>query len=80
MTPNFDYVSPEFERAIHGYISCDVERIPAMLQNLPLPVSMRERAIVAALRWRLDNPASDAKRLEPLVFERRPAVAMRIYP
>jgi hypothetical protein len=80
MTPNFDHVSPEFERAIHGYISCGAERVPVMLQNLPLPVSMRERAIVAALRWRLDNPASDAKRLEPLVFEHRPAVAMRVHP
>jgi len=47
------YMSPEFASASAGYLRAPVERLPAMLAALPEPVSDRERAVVAAIRWRI---------------------------
>jgi len=48
-----DYMSSEFAIACQGYLSIDPCRLPDMLCALPDPVSARERAVVAAIRWRM---------------------------
>ena len=53
MTFDPGYMSPEFATASAGYLRVPVERLPAMLRGLPEPVSDRERAVVAAIRWRI---------------------------
>jgi hypothetical protein len=52
---NYDhgYMSPEFALACAGYFRLDPAQLPAMLRALPDPVSIRERAVVAAIRWRI---------------------------
>jgi hypothetical protein len=49
------YMSPEFALASCGYLSLDPRRLPEMLDRLPAPVSRRERAVVAAIRWRIGH-------------------------
>lgn len=53
MTFDPSYMSPEFAVASAGYLSLDPRRLPDMLAALPEPVSARERAVVAAIRWRI---------------------------
>lgn len=54
---NYDhgYMSPEFALISAGYLRVDVCHLPAMLRALPDPVSIRERAVVAAIRWRINH-------------------------
>jgi len=49
------YMSPEFALACAGYLRLETAHLPAMLRALPSPVSERERAVVAAIRWRLEH-------------------------
>jgi hypothetical protein len=48
-------MSPEFALACAGYLRLETAHLPAMLRALPSPVSERERAVVAAIRWRLEH-------------------------
>ena len=55
MNHDCGYMSPEFALISSGYLRVDVGQLPAMLRALPEPVSIRERAVVAAIRWRINH-------------------------
>ena len=55
MSSDPSFMSPEFALACQGYLSIDVRRLPDMLRALPAAESQRERAVVAAIRYRLDR-------------------------
>ena len=69
-TPNF--LSPQFEVASLGYLSAHARQLPDFLAKLPRPVSVRERAIEAAIAWGVDHPDEWNEALKPLVLERDP--------
>ncbi len=55
MNYDYGYMSPEFALISAGYLRVEVEQLPVMLRALPDPVSIRERAVVAAIRWRINH-------------------------
>lgn len=71
--PNF--IAPDFAAVSLGYLSLHERRLPALIAVMPRANSLRERAIVAAIRWRAENPTAAEAVRQPLRFERRPDYA-----
>ena len=61
---NYDhgYMSPEFALASAGYLRIDPAQLPSMLRALSDPVSIRERAVVEAIRWRIAHERVQVRR------------------
>lgn len=67
-----NYVSAEFAAVSLGYLGLHVRRLSELLDKLPEPRSARERAIVYAVRWGVDNPVSWEAMRRRRVFDDRP--------
>lgn len=63
---NPDYLSPAFQAASAGYLSTPARCLPELLNALPFPTSLRERAIVDAIRDGIRDPARWEQNRKPI--------------
>lgn len=77
-----DNLSPAFELASAGYLAASADELPALAIRLRVAadgrrISLRERAIIAAVDWGCANPREWSIRQRPLKFRTRPVIAIR---
>jgi hypothetical protein len=74
MSRGFDlsYISDNFERASHGYLSTPANQLALIFAGLPRASCIRERSIEAAIAWGMRNPRQWDHDREPMKLTRRP--------
>ena len=69
-----NHLSADFEAATRGYLKTPGRQLHVMLELLPRPMTLRERAIYAAICWGVEHPAEWDAVLAPVTLRRRPGV------
>ena len=73
MSPSaFDpsWMSDRFASSSHGYLSTPAAELPEVLARLPVPRSVRENAIVAAIQHGIAHPDQWEKSRKPITLSR----------
>lgn len=71
------YLSPDFAQGALGYLGVPARRLADFARRLPLPRTLRERAISAAIEWGVANPDAWDEAIRPLRFTKRATFAVR---